>query len=338
MNIGNLSLGDRPVMLAPMEDVTDAPFRSLCRRMGAAMVYSEFVSSDALIRMVNKSLAKLEIMHEERPVAIQIYGKDPGAMAEAAQIVVEQAHPDVLDMNFGCPVKKVAGKGAGAGLLRNIPLMLEIARRVVDAVDIPVTAKTRLGWDHNNIIITDLAESLQDTGIRALTIHGRTRSQVYNGEADWEPIRQVRSNPRMHIPIIGNGDINSAARAKEAFERYGVDGIMVGRASFGRPWIFREIRHLLDTGEEMAPPSVAERVALAKRQMQLSLDLKGPVTGVYEMRRHLSCYFKGLSDFKETRIRLVTEKDPAEVFRLLDYVAERWGDTPLPDAEGVYGV
>ena len=226
-------MGDRPVMLAPMEDVTDAPFRSLCRRMGAAMVYSEFVSSDALIRMVNKSLAKLEIMPEERPVAIQIYGKDPGAMAEAAQIVVEQAHPDVLDMNFGCPVKKVAGKGAGAGLLRNIPLMLEIARRVVDAVDIPVTAKTRLGWDHNNIIITDLAESLQDTGIRALTIHGRTRSQVYNGEADWEPIRQVRSNPRMHIPIIGNGDITGGADVVRRFAETGVDGIMVARGDLG---------------------------------------------------------------------------------------------------------
>ena len=326
MNIGNLSLGDRPVMLAPMEDVTDAPFRSLCRRMGAAMVYSEFVSSDALIRMVNKSLAKLEIMPEERPVAIQIYGKDPGAMAEAAQIVVEQAHPDVLDMNFGCPVKKVAGKGAGAGLLRNIPLMLEIARRVVDAVDIPVTAKTRLGWDHNNIIITDLAESLQDTGIRALTIHGRTRSQVYNGEADWEPIRQVRSNPRMHIPIIGNGDIDSPQKAREAFDRYGVDGIMVARATYGRPWIFRDIRHYLDTGELLPEPSVREKVAIARRHLRLSLDLKGEPRGVYEMRRHLSCYFRGLPDFKETRIRMVTTLDVPELFSILDEIEERYAD------------
>lgn len=330
MNIGNLSLGDRPVMLAPMEDVTDAPFRSLCRRIGAAMVYSEFVSSDALIRMVNKSLAKLEIMPEERPVAIQIYGKDPGAMAEAAQIVVEQAHPDVLDMNFGCPVKKVAGKGAGAGLLRNIPLMLEIARRVVDAVDIPVTAKTRLGWDHNNIIITDLAERLQDTGIRALTIHGRTRSQVYNGEADWEPIRQVRSNPRMHIPIIGNGDITGGADVVRRFAETGVDGIMVGRATFGRPWIFAEIERALgrlDTAAlARAVPSPHEplttdwKMDVLISEIRASVERAGEPGGLIHMRRHIAAspLFKGIPDFRPTRIAMLRAETLDEMLSLME--------------------
>ena len=243
MKIGTLDLGSRPVFLAPMEDVTDIGFRLLCRRMGAAMVYSEFVAADALVRMVNKSLKKLEVCDEERPVAIQIYGKEPEPMAEAARIVVEQAHPDVLDLNFGCPVKKIATKGAGAGMLRNVPKLLEITRAVVDAVgsEVPVTVKTRLGWDKENLIITELAEQLQDCGISALTIHGRTRSQLYSDQADWTLIGEVKRNPRMNIPIIGNGDITSAERAVEAFERYGVDAIMVGRATFGRPWIFREI-------------------------------------------------------------------------------------------------
>ena len=245
MKISNIDLGERPVLLAPMEDVTDQAFRLLCKEFGATMVYSEFVSSDALIRSVNRSLQKITVCEEERPVAIQIYGREVGPMVEAAQIVAEQARPDILDINFGCPVKKVAGKGAGAGMLRNIPLMLEITRAVVDAVDIPVTVKTRLGWDHDSKIIVDLAEQLQDCGIQALTIHGRTRSQMYTGEADWSYIGQVKSNPRMHIPIIGNGDISTPERALECFERYGVDAIMVGRATFGRPWIFREIRHYL---------------------------------------------------------------------------------------------
>ena len=344
MKIGNVDLGERPVVLAPMEDVTDASFRILCREQGAAMVTTEFVSSDGLIRDAAKAIAKMRTLEEEAPVAIQIYGNLPEAMVEAARMADRAAEiagghgADIIDINFGCPVSKIAGRGAGSGMMREPDKMVAITKAVVEAVGKPVTVKTRLGWDDSSKIIVELAERLQDVGIAALTIHGRTRCQMYKGEADWSLIGAVKANPRMHIPIIGNGDINSAARALEAFERYGVDGIMVGRASFGRPWVFREIRHLLDTGEEMAPPSVVERVALAKRQFQLSLDLKGPVTGVYEMRRHLSCYFKGLPDFKDTRIRLVTEKDPAEVFALLDYVAGRWGDVPLPDAEGVYGV
>ena len=241
MKIGNIDLGARPVLLAPMEDVSDIGFRLLCRRMGAGMVYSEFVSSDALTRQVARTIEKLTISQDERPVAIQIYGKYPEAMAEAARIVEETSHPDILDLNFGCPVKRVAGKGAGAGLLQNIPLMLDITRAVVDAVSIPVTAKTRLGWDHNHIIIGDLAEQLQDAGIQALTVHGRTRSQMYTGQADWNPIAELKKNPRLHIPIIGNGDIDSAQKAVKAFDDYGVDAVMVGRASFGRPWIFKEI-------------------------------------------------------------------------------------------------
>lgn len=336
MQIGPITFPEQAVFLAPMEDVTDPSFRLMCKRFGADMVYTEFVSSDALIRSVSSTQRKLEICDEERPVAIQLYGKDPQAMAEAARIS-EEAHPDIIDINFGCPVKKVAGKGAGAGLLRDIPRMLAITRAVVDAVKLPVTVKTRLGWDQEHREIVSIAEALQDCGIAALTIHGRTRSQLYTGPADWSLIGEVKRNPRMHIPIIGNGDINSAQRAKEMFDRYGVDGIMVGRASFGHPWIFTEIRHLLDTGEELPPMNVRDRVALAKRHFGLSLDLKGPVTGVFEMRRHLSCYFKGLPGFKETRIKLVTSKDPDEILRTLDYVAERWGDE-APAAESAYGI
>ena len=268
MHIGAIDLGERPVMLAPMEDVTDIGFRLLCRQMGAAMVYSEFVSSDALIRMVNRSLEKLQVSDDERPVAIQIYGRFVDAMCEAARIVVDQAHPDVLDLNFGCPVKKVAGKGAGAGMLQNVPQMLTITRAVVDAVPgTPVTVKTRLGWDHDHKIIVDLAEQLQDCGIQALTIHGRTRSQMYTGQADWTLIGEVKNNPRMHIPIIGNGDITTPERARECFERYGVDAIMVGRATFGRPWIFREIRDLLDgqaRGEICSGREMVQRCVFSK--------------------------------------------------------------------------
>ena len=323
MKIGNIDLGERPVTLAPMEDVTDASFRILCREAGAAMVTTEFVSSDGLVRDVQKTIAKMHTLEEEAPVAVQIYGSIPEAMVDAARMAANAKElagghgADIVDINFGCPVSKIAGRGA-------IP-------------DKPVTVKTRLGWDEGSKIIVELAERLQDCGISALTIHGRTRCQMYKGEADWTLIGEVRNNPRMHIPIIGNGDINSAQKAKEAFDRYGVDGIMVGRASFGHPWIFTEIRHLLDTGEELPPMSVRDRVALAKRHFQLSLDLKGPVTGVYEMRRHLSCYFKGLRDFKDTRIKLVTSKDPAEIMSTLDYVAERWG-AEAPEVEGVYGL
>ena len=343
MKIGNIDLGERPVTLAPMEDVTDASFRILCREAGAAMVTTEFVSSDGLVRDVSKTIAKMHTLEEEAPVAVQIYGSIPEAMVDAAKMADKAAElagghgADIVDINFGCPVSKIAGRGAGSGMMREPDKMVAITKAIVEAVGKPVTVKTRLGWDDNSKIIVELAERLQDVGISALTIHGRTRCQMYKGEADWTLIGAVKDNPRMLIPIIGNGDINSAQKAKEAFDRWGVDGIMVGRASFGHPWIFTEIRHLLDTGEELPPMSVRDRVALAKRHFQLSLDLKGPVTGVYEMRRHLSCYFKGLRDFKETRIKLVTSKDPAEIFATLDYVAARWG-AETPEVEGVYGL
>ncbi len=344
MKIGNIDLGERPVVLAPMEDVTDASFRILCREAGAAMVTTEFVSSDGLIRDAAKSIAKMHTLEEEAPVAVQIYGSIPEAMVDAARMAARAAElagghgADTVDINFGCPVSKIAGRGAGSGMMREPDKLVAITEAVVKAVpDKPVTVKTRLGWDEQSKIIVDLAERLQDVGVAALTIHGRTRCQMYKGEADWTLIGAVKENPRMHIPVIGNGDVNSAAKAKEMFDRYGVDGIMVGRASFGHPWIFTEIRHLLDTGEELPPMSVRDRVALAKRHFGLSLDLKGPVTGVFEMRRHLSCYFKGLPGFKDTRIKLVTSKDPDEIYRTLDYVAERWGDE-APEAESVYGL
>ena len=344
MKIGSIDLGNRPVTLAPMEDVTDASFRILCREAGAAMVTTEFVSSDGLVRDVSKTIAKMHTLEEEAPVAVQIYGSLPDAMVDAARMADKAAElagghgADFIDINWGCPVSKIAGRGAGSGMMREPDKLVAITEAIVKAVpDKPVTVKTRLGWDDNSKIIVELAERLQDVGVSALTIHGRTRCQMYKGEADWTLIGEVKNNPRIHIPIIGNGDINSAAKAKEMFDRYGVDGIMVGRASFGHPWIFTEIRHLLDTGEELPPMPVKDRVALAKRHFQLSLDLKGPFTGVYEMRRHLSCYFKGLRDFKETRIKLVTSKDPEEIFATLDYVAQRWGhETPI--VEGVYGL
>ena len=301
------------------------------------MVYTEFVSADALIRSIERSFQKMAIAPGEHPAAIQIYGRDVDSMVEAARIAAT-AKPEFIDINWGCPVKKIAGRGAGSGMMREPDKMVAITRAIVEAVpDKPVTVKTRLGWDDSSKIIVELAERLQDCGIAALTIHGRTRCQMYKGEADWTLIGAVKENPRMRIPIIGNGDIGSAVKAKEAFERFGVDGIMVGRASFGHPWIFTEIRHLLDTGEELPPMSVRDRVALAKRHFRLSLDLKGPVTGVLEMRRHFSCYFKGLRDFKDTRIRLVTSKDPEEILGLLDYIAARWG-AEAPAVEGAYGL
>ena len=313
MKIGNIDLGYQPTILAPMEDVTDIGFRLLCRKLGAAMVYSEFVSCDALVRMVNKSLKKLEVCDEERPVAIQIYGKDPVAMADAARIVVDQAHPDVLDINFGCPVKKIAGKGAGAGLLKDPPKMLEITRAVVNAVgsEVPVTAKTRLGWDKENMIIVDLAEQLQDCGISALTIHGRTRSQMYTDQADWTLIGEVKRNPRMKIPIIGNGDITSGERALEAFERYGVDAIMVGRATFGRPWIFTEILEKThpDKIEKTIPADglLDWKMDILKEQVETSVARLGEFSGVRHVRRHLanSPVFHGIPDFRQTRIRML---------------------------------
>lgn len=344
MRIGNVDLGDKPVLLAPMEDVTDASFRVVCKKFGADMVYTEFIPSDGLIRDAVKAIAKMRTSDEEAPIAIQIYGNDPVAMVEAAKMAdhaeeIAGGHGcDIIDINFGCPVNKIAGRGAGSGMMREPDKMVMITEQIVKAVRKPVTVKTRLGWDENSKIIVGLAERLQDTGIQALTIHGRTRCQMYKGEADWTLIGEVKNNPRMHIPIIGNGDINSARKAKEAFDRFGVDGIMVGRASFGHPWIFREIKHYLETGEELPPMSVRERVALAKWHLSLSVGLKGPVTGVLEMRRHLSCYFKGLPDFKETRVRLVTEPSAEELDKLLDFVGEKWGDCELAGSASVYGL
>lgn len=344
MRIGNVDLGDKPVLLAPMEDVTDASFRVVCKKFGADMVYTEFIPSDGLIRDAAKAIAKMKTSDEEAPIAIQIYGNDPVAMVEAAKMAdhaeeIAGGHGcDIIDINFGCPVNKIAGRGAGSGMMREPDKMVIITEQIVKAVRKPVTVKTRLGWDENSKIIVGLAERLQDTGIQVLTIHGRTRCQMYKGEADWTLIGEVKNNPRMHIPIIGNGDINSARKAKEAFDRFGVDGIMVGRASFGHPWIFREIKHYLETGEELPPMSVRDRVALAKWHLSLSVGLKGPVTGVLEMRRHLSCYFKGLPDFKETRVRLVTEPSAEELDKLLDFVGEKWGDCELAGSASVYGL
>lgn len=344
MKIGNIDLGEKPVLLAPMEDVTDASFRIVCKKFGADMVYTEFIPSDGLIRDAAKAIAKMKTSDDEAPIGIQIYGNDPDAMVEAAKMAdnadqIAGGHGcDIIDINFGCPVNKIAGRGAGSGMMREPDKMVMITERIVKAVSKPVTVKTRLGWDESSKIIVPLAERLQDAGISALTIHGRTRCQMYKGEADWTLIGQVKENPRMHIPIIGNGDINSPQKASEAFGKYGVDGIMVGRASFGHPWIFREIKHYLTTGEILPSMSVNDRVALAKWHLSLSTGLKGPVTGVLEMRRHLSCYFKGLPDFKETRVKLVTAPTADEVMALLDYVSERWGACPLEESSSVYGL
>ncbi len=319
MKIGNIELPEQAVLLAPMEDVTDIGFRLLCRQVGADMVYSEFVASDALVRQVGRTLQKLQVCPDERPVAIQIYGRFVDAMREAAQIVVEQAHPDVLDINFGCPVKRVAGKGAGAGMLQNIPLMLEMTRAVVDAVPgTPVTVKTRLGWDQDHRIIVDLAEQLQDCGIQALTIHGRTRAQMYTGEADWTLRGKVKENPRRRIPISGNGEINTAERDKECFERYGVDAIMVGRASFGRPWIFREIKNYL--AGKPTEMSVQEKMEILKQQVCTSVERLDEYRGILHVRRHLAAtpLFKGIPDFRETRIRLLRAETVDEIFHIMD--------------------
>ena len=330
MKIGNLDLGDKPLLLAPMEDVTDASFRVLCREQGAAMVYTEFIPSDGLIRDAVKAIAKMKTSDEEAPVGIQIYGHIPESMVEAAKMADRAADiagghgADIIDINFGCPVTKIAGRGAGSGMMREPDKMVAITKAVVEAVGKPVTVKTRLGWDDNSKIIVELAERLQDVGIQALTIHGRTRCQMYRGSADWTLIGAVKNNPRMHIPIIGNGDITDGPSAKEAFDRYGVDAIMIGRATFGRPWIFREIQYYLDHGEQMPPLSVEEKVTLAKRHLALSLALKGEPRGIYEMRRHLSCYFKGLPDFKETRMKMVTTLDVDELYGILDYICERY--------------
>ena len=318
MKIGDIDLGNRPVMLAPMEDVTDLSFRLICKEQGADMVYTEFVSADALIRNINSTTRKLSIDPGERPTAIQIYGREVGPMVEAAKIV-EEARPDILDINFGCPVKKVAGKGAGAGMLRDIPKMLEITRAVVDAVKIPVTVKTRLGWDHNSKIIVELAEQLQDCGIKALTVHGRTRSQMYTGSADWEMIARVKENPRLTIPLIGNGDITTPEQVVEAFDRYGVDGVMVGRASIGAPWIFHDMKKMLLSGERGEELPIAEKFKILRRQITESIDRIDEYRGILHIRRHLAAspLFKGIPFFRDTRIAMLRADNFAELDEIL---------------------
>ena len=324
VKIADIELRDRPLFLAPMEDVTDTSFRYICKPFGVDVMYTEFVSSDGLIRHARKSIEKLTIYDYERPIGIQLYGHIIDAMVESARIA-ETYNPDFIDLNFGCPVKKIARRGAGAGMLCNIPLMVEMTRAIVNTVKNPVTVKTRLGWDEETKNIVDIAEQLQDVGIAALTIHGRTRAQMYTGKADWTLIGEVKNNPRMHIPIIGNGDIVSPEGAEEAFKKYSVDGIMIGRGLFGKPWLFRDIRHYLDHGEHAPEFALEEKVDLAKRHFLKSLECKGEKVGVLEMRRHFSNYFKKLENFKEIRYRLVTENDPEIILSILDEIRERWG-------------
>lgn len=320
MKIGNIQFGDTPIMLAPMEDVTDIGFRHLCKRFGAAMVYTEFVSAEALVRNVKSTMNKLHVGDDERPVGIQIYGRDVPQMVEAAKIV-EEAGPDVIDINFGCPVKKVAGKGAGAGMLKNIPLMLDITREVVKAVKLPVTVKTRLGWDSENIIITELAEQLQDCGIKALTIHGRTRAQMYTGEADWAPIMEVKQNPRIKIPIIGNGDITTPEQAKRAFDDYGVDAVMIGRATFGRAWIFKEIRDYLDGKGIDETLDNGKKLDILEEQLRINVERIDEYRGILHTRRHLAAtpIFKGIPDFRQTRIELLRADNLESLMQILEH-------------------
>lgn len=325
MKVAGIEVGDRPLILAPMEDVTNPPFRKFCKKYGADWLYSEFVSADALVRSVNKSLKKLTIDETERPVTIQIYGRFIDSMVEAAKIV-EEVRPDFIDINFGCPVKRVAQKGAGAGMLKDIPLMVEMTRQIVQAVKIPVTAKTRLGWDCEHIIIEDIAERLQDVGIQALAIMGVPRSQMYSGEADWEPIARVKNNPRIKIPILGNGDITSPEKAKEAFERYGVDGVMIGRATIGHPWIFKQIRHYFETGELLPDLSVKEQIEVIKEQILLSVEWIDEVRGLLHMRRHMASMFKGLPHFRDLRIRMLQAPTIDVLWEVFDEIEKRYSD------------
>lgn len=326
MNIADIQLGDRPLFLAPMEDVTDIGFRHLCKRFGASMVYTEFVSAEALVHSVRQTVSKLNISDEERPVGIQIYGRDVESMVEAARIV-EQARPDVIDINFGCPVKKVAGKGAGAGMLQNIPLLLEITREVVKAVKTPVTVKTRLGWNSENLVITDLAEALQDCGIKALTIHGRTRAQMYTGDADWTLIGKVKENPRIHIPIIGNGDICTPEQARDAFDKYGVDAVMVGRATFGRPWIFKEMRDFLDGRPADESLTFDRKLDILLEQLRINVERIDEYRGILHTRRHIAAspIFKGIPDFRQTRIAMLRATTVEELTGIMEEVRQRFG-------------
>jgi putative TIM-barrel protein, nifR3 family len=319
-----------------MEDITDPSFRMICKFNGADFMYTEFISSDGLIRDGDKSVRKLDIYDAERPIGIQLYGHLINAMVEAA-LIAEEAKPELIDINFGCPVRKIANRGAGAGMLQNIPLMIEMTSSIVKAVKLPVTVKTRLGWDEENKTILTVAEQLQDAGISAITIHGRTRAQFYKGTADWTLIGEVKNNPRMQIPVIGNGDIDSSVKAREMFDRYGVDGIMIGRASVGRPWIFRDIRHYLDTGELLPEPTVNEKADLALFHLEKSLEYKEGKRAIYEMRRHLSNYFKGLPHFRETRLKLLTTLEVEEIKSILAEIKVKWGDFRTDEKTSVYG-
>ncbi len=323
VKIGKIELGDFPLLLAPMEDVSDPPFRALCKEHGADLMYTEFISSEGLIRDAAKSLQKLDIFEYERPIGIQIFGSEIESMRQAAEIT-ERANPDILDINYGCPVHKVACKGAGAGILRDIPKMVRLTEEIVKSTRLPVTVKTRLGWDDDTKYIVEVAERLQDVGIKAISIHGRTRAQMYKGDADWSLIAKVKQNQRMHIPVFGNGDIDSGAKAKEYKERYGVDGVMIGRASIGYPWIFREIKHYLQTGELLEAPSIADRVLAAQKHLEMSIKWKGSVLGVVEMRRHYTNYFKGIPNFKDHRMVLVTEKEPELIFSKLNMIVSEF--------------
>jgi len=325
LKIDNIEIAKNPLFLAPMEDITDRSFRYICKEFGADMLYTEFVASEALIRDIYKSKTKLIIDDPERPVGIQIYGHNIDAMVEAAKIA-EEAKPDLIDINYGCPVKKIATRGAGAGMLRDIPKMIEMTKKIVDAVKLPVTVKTRLSWDHESTKIDEIAERLQDTGIKALTIHGRTRNQLYKGTSDWTLIGKVKNNPNIFIPIIGNGDVKSGRDAKEKFERYGVDAIMIGRAAIGKPWVFKEIKHYLEFGEEMTPLTVPEKVQIAKKHFLKALEIKGMPRGYYESRRHFSLYFKGLPHFKETRLKLLTSVNTDEILELLNNIENTYKD------------
>lgn len=323
--IGNIELPDFPLLLAPMEDVSDPPFRALCKEQGADVVYTEFISSEGLIRDAAKSVIKLDIYEKERPVGIQIFGAELDSMLQAVDIV-EKSNPDIIDINFGCPVKKVVCKNAGAGILRDIPLMVKLTEEIVKRTKLPVTVKTRLGWDSDSIKIVEVAERLQDVGIEAISIHGRTRVQMYKGEADWRPIAEVKNNQRMRIPVFGNGDVDTPEAAVKMRDEYGLDGAMIGRASIGYPWFFKEVKHYIKTGEHLAPPTMEERVEAARRHLQMSIDWKGEKLGVFETRRHYTNYFKGIPHFKEYRMKMVTSDDSVDVFAAFDEVLEKFGD------------
>lgn len=330
VKIDHIELPDFPLLLAPMEDVSDPPFRALCKENGADVVYTEFISSEGLIRDAAKSVMKLDIYEKERPVGIQIFGANLDSMLKSVEIV-EKTNPDIIDINFGCPVKKVVSKGAGAGILKDIDLMVKLTEAMVKHTKLPITVKTRLGWDHDSIRIVEVAERLQDVGCKAISIHGRTRAQMYKGNADWKPIAEVKNNPRMHIPVFGNGDVSTPEKAMEMRDKYGLDGAMIGRASIGYPWFFNEVKHFFETGEHLAKPTIAERAEMARRHLQMSIDWKGEHLGVVETRRHYTNYFKGIPHFKEYRLKMVTSDDPKDVFATFDEVEEKFGNAMIPE-------